>query len=200
MNKTSRLVVGWASVGSVLLLACSAGSGTTPTGLLGWENAKGDYQKPGEDGQDPPPGTAAASSGDAGSSGQQSSSGTSGTTTSGGTSGTTTSGGTSGTSGTSGGTSGTSGSSGTPSNCHPCDGTYVCQVTGSSSQVSLSLSKQPNGDCQVAGSTPAILTCQGTVTQGGQNAGTWTRTSSVTQVKLGSTTFTCVKSTGPDAG
>ena len=88
-------------------------------------------------------------------------------------------------------TSGTSGSSGTPTNCHPCDGTYTCTVTGSSTPEQFSLSKSGQ-DCQINGAQPAILKCDGNVTQGGTNVGTWTRSGSVTTVKQGTNGFTCM--------
>ena len=64
-------------------------------------------------------------------------------------------------------------------------------------QFSLTKSGQ---DCQINGAQPAILKCDGTVTQSGANVGTWTRSGSVTTVKQGTNTYNCAKSTAVDGG
>lgn len=170
MTKTKKLLVGYTALCAVTVMAaCTGGTGSPASVLLGYENKKGDFAAPTEDGQDDPPGS---------SGGQQKGGQTQNPTPN-----------ENPTPQPTGTTTGTS----QPANCPPCDGKYTCKTGTETREFDL---QQRSGACTEVNSG-AVLACGGKVTAGGQDVGQWASSGGQIAVKVGATTYLCSKGTTP---
>lgn len=175
MTKTQKILVGYSALSVVVITAaCTGGTGAPGSVALGYENRKGDYAEPTEDGQDPPP-SGQPRQGQGGSSGQTPTPTvpvpvpTPTTTT-----------------------------TSPPQNCPPCDGKYTCTTTSGQSVV-FDL-QQVTGQCTEVASK-AVLTCDGKVKIAGQPDGQWAASGGRIVVQAGGITYSCAKGTAiVDAG
>ena len=183
-NTKAKLSLSIAAFGAIAVVACSSGSGEIPILGAAYENHPGDYAKPTEDNQDPSP--AQGSAGSVGATDNQ---------------GTSEDGGSSGTSGSS-GASGTSGSSGAAGRAVPAVPAEPPEPVRPATATSLATSRSrvgarsaralplvtKDGQCVVSSaSSDLTLVCGGTLTSGGQNAGTWANCSKSTTDERSST-------------
>ncbi len=192
--KNTHVILIAALAGAAGIVACEGGPGVPFDLGSSYENLKGSREQPGQNNQDPSPGSSSGALGGTGTGGSHGDEGVAVGSDAGNGSGNGSGNGTG--NGKDDGNAGTGttpgGGTGTPTTpgagCAPCDATFNCTQGDASSETAFATS---GGSC--VGPGGITLVCGGAVTQNGNNIGSWTASGNGFAATIGTEVTTCTK-------